>query len=473
MGLNSSIVYLSDYTYLKNGDDWIPAFTQAITDLLALGGGIVEMSAGTHYIRSPLYIPTNVNVVGVGMGITIIRLLPNVDSDMVIIDTSDNCGISNLSIWGNKSAGASSNKTGLILGRAGLSADNSGNMPNLCIQDLEIRDIGGNGFRCYRNTWVYILSRIAIRFCTGYGALIESTDNLYDGFYIHNNGKVGLYVTGSNNRFSNMKVIFNGSGSGLTTDIEKAGIYCQGRRNTFVNFDSQENYGHGYVFNNAYDTDLIGCLSDANGYSAIANGTNIATASGFYFTNCTRFSGILKAANFKAQLTQKNGYVIEANCVDLCFDYENDRPESLAADINNSASSIVITAKKKVALYGVSAWENWAPSLRWTNATPIGVTTIARRKIIGKTVFFALKLSATDGNGATGLNIKLPSDMLPKNNSLQTPFYNNCVVGTTTTVRQVNLRDDGVNNDINFGFMGTATASQPFKVQINGTYELA
>ena len=131
--------------------------------------------------------------------------------------------------------------------------------------------------------------------------------------------------------------------------------------------------------------------------------------------------------------------------------------------MNSSASSIVVTAKKKVALYGTSPWENWTPTLRWTNATPIGVTTIARRKIIGKTVFFTLKLSATDGNGATGLNIKLPSDMLPKNNSLETPFYNYCVVGTTTTVRQVNLRDDGVNNDINFGFMGTATARQPFK----------
>ncbi|WP_230161500.1 hypothetical protein [Peribacillus simplex] len=464
---------IKQYSLFKQGSDWIPGFEKAFADLTLLGGGILHVPAGIYYIASTLKIPSNIQVIGRGIGVSTVKLLPGRDCDIVTLDISQNCGISNLTIRGNKwdANPPATIRDGLVLGRPGLDPNlNNGQMLNLYIHDIEITAVQGNGFHCYPATWVYFLSRIYINFCNNYGAFIESTDNLYDAFSIGNNGGIGLYVTGSNNRFSNKKIIFNGKNSG--TDIQRAGVYCTGKRNTFANIESQENYGHGFVFENALDTDLIGLLSDANGYSMIANSQTTPTASGFYFKNCQRLTGIIKATNFKPTLSQLNGHHIDASCVNLSFDYENDKASSLASDVNNSVTSVILSAQKKVNVFKAQ-WENWTPTLIWATATPANVAIVARRKIIGKTVFFSLKITATDGNGATGLKIVPPSDMIPKNNFLATPFYNNVVVGAETTVKQVSLRDDGTNNDINFDFMGTATPGQGFATQISGTYELA
>ncbi|MFB5283662.1 hypothetical protein [Peribacillus sp. Hz7] len=673
VGSSPTIKDLNDYSEFKNGDDWIPAFNKAFSDLTSVGGGILQIPVGTFIVRSMITIPSNINVIGGGVGSTIIRLANGINSDIINFDTHVNCGISYLTIQGNVwDPNPMTNKTGVIVGRAGLDLTN-GSISNLNIHDISIRDIGGDGFRCYTNTWVYSLSRIRIEFCSGYGAFIESTDNTYTDFYINGIGKTGLYVTGSNNRFSDMKIIFCGRGNkvggnfiGSGNDFD-AGVYVTGKRNQFTNIECQENYGHGFVFDNAIDTGLMGMLSDANGYSMIAKNVS-ATAVGFYFKGSKRISGDIKSTIFKSTISQLRGYYIDAGCSELSLEYSNDRDQQ---DINLSASSVITNASSKVATqstvnytatrqysdflnsgialnnlitgyngsnfqlgtdkvtsYTVSgnelqnittnwsgtaprlgtawkpvvqgktylvrlqlkpsvnnyflrvhafydqapydfvkrtdaryvsssytdisftftadrnssnfivsvwdnidgnnvtqgsfnvkevaivditdalsqfylvntldkvvknnyflssrtfssggntvpaietAWEDWTPILTWTTANPTGITTRARRKIAGKTVFFSIQISCTDGNGATGLKINVPSDMLPKQNNLLPPFYNTVITGSSTNVnRQVNLRDD-FNQDINFGYLGTATAGQVLKIYFQGFYEL-
>jgi hypothetical protein len=672
--------YLHDYTSLSNGGtDWAPAINQAIIDLNALGGGILEIPAGTHLIHSTIALLSNVHIVGQGKAVTNIKLDSGVDADILNIDTHSNCGIRDLSIKGNVwDASPAINRTGVVIGRAGININaNEGNMPNTYIHNIEIRDVSGDGFHCFQGTWQYALSRVDINFCKGYGANIESTDNLYDLMTVTGNGKYGLYIKGSNNHFNIMKVINNGRGDDLKgsvgTDFQNAGVYDSGKRNTFVSIETQENYGHGFVFDGAVDTDLIGCLADANGLAMIANNRATGTAIGFYFQNCQRMNGSLKATVFKATISQVSGYYIDAGSSDLSFDYENDHAQT---DTNLSSSCIIMTTSTKrnmysatqyttnkqysdfiasntvlnntitsydganlqlgaifqtsttidtvnhdvlatlnwgvgqfprigstyrsvtqgrtylvrlkvkptinnyflrlIALYdegaftvvknldgnynssvysdvtftfqaGVTstkflfyvtdkpdgitpnatqgsfhvkdlafvditdaltnyylpttldkavrdnyfmgsktfsssagvitplmetAWEDWVPTLTWTTATPVGVVSTARRKLSGKTVFITVAITATDGNGATGLKINVPSDMLPKQNSMYPPFYNTVIVGTTTNVnRQLNLRDDS-NADINYGFLGTATAGQALKVYFQGFYEL-
>ncbi|MBI0577468.1 hypothetical protein IEC97_08855 [Neobacillus cucumis] len=352
-----SVKNLSDYSSYKSGPDWIPAFNQAFTDLTVSGGGILQIPVGTYNINSTITIPANVHVMGAGVGVTTIRLSNGVNTDMITLDTHSNCGISYLTIRGNCfDASPSVGKDGLVLGRTGLNATtNEGNMPNVNIHDIEIRDIGGNGFHCYRNTWVYALFRITIEFCTGYGAWIESTDNLYDTFSITANGNYGLYVTGSNNRFSNMKIIFNGRGFnsggnfyGNGTDLNSAGVYCKGTRNTFVNIECQENYGHGFVFDGAKDADLVGLLADKNGYSVLApDGGSVKstpTAVGYYFINSSaRLTGMVKATNFNTKLvSQACGYYIDSTCTNISLDFENDATQGLSANL--SYTSYVTTS---------------------------------------------------------------------------------------------------------------------------------
>jgi hypothetical protein len=676
--ITKQVKYLDSYSSYVTNSDWIPAFNQAFTDL-GSNGGVVQLSAATYTINSVLNIPSNINVVGLGIGASIIKLANGVNSDIINFNTSQGCGISYLTVKGNLwDANPMSGKTGVIVGRSGLDLIN-GNIVDLNIHDIHIRDIGGDGFHCYANSWVYSLNRLRIEYCSGYGAWIESTDNTYTDFYINGIGKKGLYVTGSNNRFSDMKIIFCGRGDkdgngnfvGTGNDFD-SGVYVTGKRNQFANVECQENYGHGFVFDGALDATLSGLLSDANGYHMIATNT-AATSVGFYFKGAKRISGDIKATIFKSTISQASGYYIDAGCSDISLEYSNDHSQT---DTNLSTSCFVSNANAKtnwqattnytgnkqyndflasgtsltnlitaydgtnfqlgstlvtsytvsgyefqnvltnwsgsagtvsrlgsshksvtsgrtylvrmkvkpsidnyflrmdcfydegtydnikridttylsssytditftftadrnstafiVALYDnigggnnptqqpfnakefaiiditdslnlyyltstldkavsnnyfvgqhtfssggsttlaiETAWEDWIPTLTWTTTNPLSITTRARRKISGKTVFFSIYISSTDGNGTTGLNIGLPTDMKPKQNSLYTPFYNTVIIGSSTNVnRQVNLRDDATNQDINFGFLGTATAGQILKIYFQGFYEL-
>ena len=367
---------INNYVSFKSGSDWSPAIAKAIRDLTASGGGILQLQAGTYEIKSTINIPSNVYIVGVGRKVTTIRLSNGVNTDMINLNTNSNCGIRDLTIRGNCfDTTPSKDKDGLVIGRPGLSAiTNEGVMANVLIQNIEIRDIGGNGFHCYRNTWVYSLSKVTISFCTGYGAWIESTDNMYDTFDITANGKAGLYITGSNNRFSNMKIIFNGRGAvnagkyyGNGTDLNSAGVYCSnGSRNAFINIESQENYGHGWVFDGAKNADIVGCLADKNGYTALApNGTSITgtpSAVGFYFMNsASRLTGIIKATNFNTNLvSQVCGYYIDSTCTNISLDYEEDDTQGLSTNL--SYSSAVITGDMKARTHSAIQYEDFLES---------------------------------------------------------------------------------------------------------------
>jgi hypothetical protein len=331
----TNIFNLKQYESYMTSGDWIPAFTKAFSDMAAVGGGILYIHAGTFYIKSTLTIPSKVHVVGMGMGVSIIRIDSGVDCDIVTFDTNDFCGIRNLSIRGNNdSAVPANNKDGLVIGRPGLDPiANNGVLDRIIIQDIDIQSVTGNGFHCYPSTWVYSISRMRVNYSNNYNMLVESTDNIYDNIYLSASGKAGLYLTGSNNKFSNMKIIFCGTNNTLT-DMERVGVYCKGSRNSLSNIEAQENYGHGFVFDGSIDYDLNGLLSDANGYSMIANNGSTPTGTGFYFKGCKRMSGTLKATNFKSTLSQKNGYIINSDCNSLAFDYENDRTGT--SDINNS-----------------------------------------------------------------------------------------------------------------------------------------
>lgn len=116
-------------------------------------------------------------------------------------------------------------------------------------------------------------------------------------------------------------------------------------------------------------------------------------------------------------------------------------------------------------------WESYTLALTWVTATPNGVTTKAMYKVIGKTVFLNVKISATDGNGATGLNISLP--IVPKTNNMLTMIPSQVAVNNSYAIKSVKIRDDGSNNDLSYNYMGTATAGQTFEANIQCCYEIS
>jgi hypothetical protein len=161
-----------------------------------------------------------------------------------------------------------------------------------------------------------------------------------------------------------MKIIFNGRGPkqadgtyiGNGNDISSAGVYCgNGVRNTFINIESQENYGHGFVFDGAKDADLLGLVADKNGYSIVQDngagqGQTIKagfskSAIGFYFMNgSARLTGIIKGTNFNTGLvTQICTYYVDSSCINISLEVESDATQGLSSNL--SYTSIATTAE--------------------------------------------------------------------------------------------------------------------------------
>lgn len=115
-------------------------------------------------------------------------------------------------------------------------------------------------------------------------------------------------------------------------------------------------------------------------------------------------------------------------------------------------------------------WQDWTPTLTWSATIPVNVVTKAKYKQIGKTVFFTIKIDATDGTGTSTLAVSLP--ILPKINSIFPPITFLQVINTTGySIRYGFVRDNGTNNDIRV-YHSTLTAGQPFTFYISGFYEV-
>jgi hypothetical protein len=93
-------------------------------------------------------------------------------------------------------------------------------------------------------------------------------------------------------------------------------------------------------------------LSDANGYSMIANGGSTPTASGSILKVVRGLAVYSRQQTFKVTISQYNGYIISADCDYLNFDYENDKTGN--SDVNNSLTSIVSTSASRTDVTALS-----------------------------------------------------------------------------------------------------------------------
>lgn len=115
-------------------------------------------------------------------------------------------------------------------------------------------------------------------------------------------------------------------------------------------------------------------------------------------------------------------------------------------------------------------WVDWNPTLVWTTATPTGVSTVASYKKIGTTVFIKVKITATDGNGATGMTMTLPFTPKTNNRFLYVPAYQ--AIGAGISTRYVYVRDNGIDDYLTWVYMGTATGGQTYDTRFELSYEV-
>lgn len=119
-------------------------------------------------------------------------------------------------------------------------------------------------------------------------------------------------------------------------------------------------------------------------------------------------------------------------------------------------------------------WSDFTPVVTCSPNTPTSIVARGKYKRLGSTVYYKVKITATDGNNATGVKFTLP--VTPKANNLVSNEVVPVKVGGNFSSRFAVLRDDGINNTINigydsYGYLGTATSGQSLEITMNSCYE--
>jgi hypothetical protein len=245
--------------------------TKAIQTLLdsldKIGGGTMYLGSGTYMVTS-IHLGKKTSAVGCGNGATLIKQIKGIKAACVIVQPmSAALNISNLTIVGNN------DNIGLMIENTSDGQENhlylynkgiKDGVPqpykwmtidNICIYHFETGlNIENKGYNI--NICNSTISH------NGVGVIMKCTDSSIYNCYITNNRKEGLVLSGSNNKVSNIKSIWNGLGDGKNC----AAIVIGGSRCQLVNCETQDNYCSGFLINGQYNL-LSNCISNTDGYS--------------------------------------------------------------------------------------------------------------------------------------------------------------------------------------------------------------
>lgn len=239
----------------------------AIDSLDRYGGGAIYLGSGTYMVSS-IRLGKKTSLIGCGNGATIIKQIKGTEGDCVIIPAkSAALRVSNLSIVGNNS------NCGLNIESSRGGTENhpylytksiKDNVPqpykwitidDVCIYHFEVglnMERAGFNINVCNSTFSH----------NGIGVVMRCTDSSMYNCYITNNKKDGFHMTGSNNKISNVKSIFNGREEPIST----AAIVIHGSRNQIVNCETQDNYCKGF-FVGGQNNLLSNCISNTDGYA--------------------------------------------------------------------------------------------------------------------------------------------------------------------------------------------------------------
>lgn len=249
-------------------------------------GKVIYLPSGT-YLISQIKLPLSTTLQGDGIMSTIIKAIA--ETDMIVLKDylSAYVCIKDLSIDGDYKA-----TRGVWAFKEKYSLqylDNSFVMENVFVKRCVIANIH-LGKANTASIMECKLTNIKSQQSRGIGLLLEDkcTDSYFEGIYCASNIGNGICSSGYNLKFVNCKVCWNG-----TVENGKAGVYISnGSLHSFINFEAQDNYGHGLFAQNTVNLNVQG-LFDRNGNGGFdENGNQIAPEI------ATKYGVYLKGTNF-------------------------------------------------------------------------------------------------------------------------------------------------------------------------------
>lgn len=275
---------------------------KALDFLDKTGGGTLYFDSGTYMISS-IKLGKKTSLVGCGNGATLIKQIKGTRQDCVIIPSSSAAlRIAHLSIVGNDV------NAGLIVENSKYEHENQHylytktiksdvpqpfkwiNIDDICVFHFGVGlqiELWGFNINVCNSTFSY----------NNTGVIMRCTDSSMYNCYITNNKKDGLLLSGSNNKISNVKSIFNGGVFHRTS----AAISVQGSRCQLINCETQDNHCKGFYIVGQYNL-LSNCISNTDGYLSNTKGYDSSIEAcgfrieGLYnsFSNCAVTSYIDK-----------------------------------------------------------------------------------------------------------------------------------------------------------------------------------
>lgn len=257
-------------------------------------GGCVFLGSGTFIIDS-LVVGYKTSIEGDGNGATILQQSSNADSQFVIVDScAAALHIEHLSLRGHNTgvglyfrstAPASEHQEYLFSKNKNWRRKQPYkwiNIDDICIYGFDVGlYIENHGFNINVSN-----STIA---SNGDGVYFRCTDSAIYNCYINNNKRNGLIISGSNNRVSNIKSIFNG----IKKPKSYSAVVVYGNRCMINNIEAQDNYCKAFTIAGSYNV-ISNCISNTDGYTGEPKRYEYDTdAYGFYikglnnsFSNC-------------------------------------------------------------------------------------------------------------------------------------------------------------------------------------------
>jgi hypothetical protein len=186
--------------------------------------------------------------------------------------------------------------------------------------------------------------------CGGRGAYLQLADSIFSDLDFGSTGQEGIYCDAgcANNRFSNVKVWYTGSASGMAA-THGAGLYLQGVRNEFSAVETQNTGGDGVLIYLGADNIISALRSESAGSNA--SGANTG-AVGIRFKN---------AMHNHVTAYLSNGPCGSSTCSSMRYGIEFDTDGVRATSRANQVSAVVSSPAVGDVLIndGYAAGYNW------------------------------------------------------------------------------------------------------------------
>ncbi|HWV28273.1 MAG TPA: glycosyl hydrolase family 28-related protein [Dyadobacter sp.] len=246
--------------------------------LVSNGGGTLFFPSGT-YLTNKFTMSSRIFLDGEGKGISVLKLRDNQNTDLVWLPKNSFINrISRLTLDANKD-------NNLIAGSAlALEANTNADgakvdaifdktlTGNSTYRYLEVKDVcvtRGRDYGMYipaANYIVHIDGLYAYKNRRGF--YTESTDNIFTNIVAERNDVYGIQEHGGNNKWSDLKVIWNGIARTEEGFMGYFGgmVVSNANRATFINIEAQDNFGPGIHFVDSKSLKADNLIADSNCY---------------------------------------------------------------------------------------------------------------------------------------------------------------------------------------------------------------